>query len=223
MLEAESCNVRVVNQIACRSRLANDSIKHRRVPPRFSEQNERGRGQHSLQIGQRDLRRDGRMKDPGMGDHPEEFVNARPRDGPGQGAFRERFQNLDSGAMMLARLDLSVDQDVGVNRLHRLGPIHKIPQRIPVQQIDPWKFSSLPSPKTQSIRLQRACRQRAAKKVIDDGLESSAFLGSFLFQFKEKLIFNRQSGSPHMQKHMFYASRCQDPRRTERPDRRTEQ
>jgi len=67
MLEAQSCNVGVVNQIACRSRLANGPIEHRRVPSRFSEQNERGRGQHSLQIGQRDLRRDWRMKDPGDG------------------------------------------------------------------------------------------------------------------------------------------------------------
>ena len=209
MLEAESCNVGVVNQIACGSRLADGSIEHRRVPSGLSKQNERGRSQHSLQICQGDLKGDRRMKDPGMSDNPKEFVNARPRDGPGQDSFGERFQDLERGAMMFARLNLSVDQDVGVNRLHGLWSIHKIEQGIPVQQVDPWKCGRLPAPKTQLVTLPRAHRQGAAKKVIDDCLESSAFLGGFFLQFKEKLMLNRQGGSLHAAKHMRCASKCQ--------------
>lgn len=65
MLEAESGNVRVVNQVARGSRLADGSIEHRRVSSGLSKQNERGRSQHSLQICQGDLKGDRRMKDRG--------------------------------------------------------------------------------------------------------------------------------------------------------------
>jgi hypothetical protein len=209
MLEAESYNVRVINEIACGRCSANGSIEHGRVSPRLSEQNERGRSQYPLQIGQDNFKRDGRMKDAGMSDNPEEFVNTGPRDGPGEGSFGERFENLEGRVMMLARLNLSVDQDVRVNRLHGLGPVHKVEQRISIQQVDPGELSSLPAPKAQSVRFPRAYRQRAPKKVIDDRLESSAFLGSLFLQFEEKLILDRQRGSSHMQKHTVHASRCQ--------------
>ena len=150
------------------------------------------------------------MKDAGMSDNSEEFVNAGPRNGPGEGSFGKRFQNLKRRAMMLARANLSVNQDVGVNRLHGLGSIHKIEERISVQQVDPGKFSSLPAPKAQPVSFPRACHQGAAKKIIDNCLKGSAFLGGFFLQFEEKLILDRQSGSPHMQKHTSYASRCQE-------------
>jgi hypothetical protein len=209
MLEAQSCNVRVVHQIACGSRLAHGSIQHGGVPPRLSKQNERGRSQHSFEVCKGNLKRNRRMKDARMSHHPEEFVNTGPRDGPGQGSFGERLQNLERCAMMLARLDLSVDEDVGVNGLHALVPFHQIEQGIPVQEVDPGEFGSLPAPKTQLERLTRACHQGAAKKIIDDYLESPAFLGRFLLQLKQKLVLNRQSGSPHMQKHMGRPSICQ--------------
>ena len=185
MLEAESDNVRVMNEIACGPRLANGSIKHAKVPPRLSEQNERGRSQHPFEIGQDNLERDRRMKDARVSDDPEEFVNAGPRDGPGESSFDERSQDLEGRVMVLARLNLSVDQDVGVNRLHGLGSVHKIEERISVQQVDSGKLSSLPAPKAQSVRFPRARYQRTTKKVIDDCLESSALLGGFSLQFKE--------------------------------------
>jgi hypothetical protein len=213
MLEAESRNVRVMHEIACGRRLSNGLVQHGRVPSRLSKQNERGRSQHSLQICQDNLERDRRMKDAGMSDHSEEFVNARPRDGPRQSSLGEGFKNLEGMTMMLARLNLSVDQDVGVNRLHGLGLIHEVEQGIAVKQIHPGKFSSLPAPKAQSVRFPSVCHQGVAKKVIDDRLESSAFLGGFLLQVKEKLVFDRQSGSLHMQKHIPRTSRCQGLRR----------
>jgi len=142
------------------------------------------------------------MKDAGMSDNPEEFVKAGPRYGPREGSFGERFQDVESGAMMFARLNLSVDQDVGVNRLHGSRSIHKVEQRISVQQVHTGKLGSLPTLKAQSVRFPWASCQGAAKKVIDDCLESPALSRGLLLQFKEKLILNRQGGSPHMRKHI---------------------
>ena len=102
VLEAESNNVSVVNQIAAGPRLAKDLFEYRSVSSRFGEQIERRGGQDLFQILQSNVQRNWRMKDPGMSDNSEELVDARPGDGPGQSPFSQPMKHVECGAVVLA-------------------------------------------------------------------------------------------------------------------------
>src|SRR5579884_3659096 len=108
-----------------------------------------------------------------------------------------------------ARFDFSINEDVRVDGLHGLAPIHQVKQRVAIQQVNPREFNGFPSPETQLVRFPWTDPQSAAKKIICHCLEGTAFFGGFLFQLKKELIVNRQSGSFHVQKHIMLASRCQ--------------
>ncbi len=167
------------------------------------------------QIFESNFQRNRRMEDAGMSDNPEEFVNARPGNCPRQRSFGKSLQEFKRRTMALARFDFSINEDVCVDGLHGLAPIHQVKQRVAIQQVNPRKFNGFPSPKTQLVRFLRAGAQRAAKKIIRHRLECTTLFGGFLFQFKKKLIIDRQSGSFHMQKHIMLASRCQTRTNTE--------
>ncbi len=162
-----------------------------------------------MQILQDNVQRHRRMKDARMSDHSEELVKARPGYRPRQRAFCQPLENLERGSVALARLNFGVNEDVGVNRLHGLAPIHEVEQGVAVEQIDPRLFRRLPAPQPELVGFRRAGRQGTSKKVVRHGLQRPALFGGFLFQLTEKLIANRQSGSSHMQKHIAKASRCQ--------------
>ena len=122
------------------------------------------------------------MEDPGMSDDSEELVNARPGNRPGQRAFRQALQDLEGRPMVQARFNFGVNEDVGVNRLHGLAPIHEVEQGVAVQQIDPGLLRRLPALKPQAVRFLRTRGQRAPKKVVRDGLQCPALFGGFLLQ-----------------------------------------
>jgi hypothetical protein len=144
-----------------------------------------------------------------MSDNSEELVDAGPGNRPGQRPFRQSLEELKRGAVALARLNFSMDEDVRVDGLHGLAPIHEIEQGVTVQQVHTGLFSRLPAPKAQLVGFRRAGGQGAPKKVVRHRLQGAALLGGFPLQLAEKLIVNRQSGSSHMQKHIMPASRCQ--------------
>jgi hypothetical protein len=102
-----------------------------------------------------------------------------------------------------------MNQDVGVNRLHELAPIHEIEQGVTVQQVDSGLFCRFPASKSQAVRFRGAGGQGAPKKVIGHRLQGSALLRGLFLQLAGELIVNRQGGSFHMQKHVMPASRCQ--------------
>ena len=209
VFEAKSRNVSVVNQITGRAGLANGLVQHGSVACCFGKQKERRGRQHSLQILQGDRERNRRMKNSGMSNHPEEFIEARPGNRPGERPFRQTPKQPERGLVPLARCNFGTNEDVRVNRLHALTPIHEIKQRAPVKQVDPGLFGRLPTSKAQLIAFLRARRQGAPKKVVGYRLEGPALFGSFPLQRQEKLIIKRQCGSFHMQKHIRRASRCQ--------------
>ena len=209
MLKAESNDVSVVNQISDCACLAKGLVEDRSVSFRFGEQKERRRGQYLFQILQSNVQRNRRMKDSGMSDNSEELVDAGPGNRPGQRPFRQSLEELKRGAVALARLNFSMDEDVRVDGLHGLAPIHEIEQGVTVQQVDPGLFRRLPAPKAQLVGFRRARRQGAPKKVVGHRLQGTAFFGGLFLQLAEKLIVNRQGGSSHMQKHIASASRCQ--------------
>ena len=155
-----------------------------------------------LQIFEDDFERNRRMKDTGMSNNPEEFVNARPGNRPRQRSFGKPLQKFEGRLVALARFDFSVNKDVRVNGLHGLAPIHQVKQRVAIQQVNPRKFSRLPSSKAQLVRFPWAGCQRTAEQIVHHCLKGTAFFGSFLLQLKKELIVNRQSGSFHMQKHI---------------------
>ena len=209
VLEAESNDVSVVNQISDCACLAKGLVEDRSVSFRFGEQKERRRGQYLFQILQSNVQRNRRMKDSGMSDNSEELVDAGPGNRPGQRPFRQPLEELERGAVALARLNFSMDEDVRVDGLHGLAPIHEIEQGVTVQQVHTGLFSRLPAPKAQLVGFRRAGGQGAPKKVVRHRLQGAALCGGFPLQLAEKLIVNRQSGSSHMQKHMVSASKCQ--------------
>lgn len=177
--------------------MTNGLVERRSMPRRFRQQDERRRSQHLPQIFERDVERNRRMEDPRMRDHPQEFIDARPGDRPRKRSFGKPFQDLEGGSVITARLNLSVDQNIGVNRLHRSAPIHEIEQGVAIRQIDSGKLSRFPGPDIQPVGLPRRSHQRAAKQVVRYGLQSAALFSGFFLQLTQKAIFNRQSGSLH--------------------------
>ena len=144
-----------------------------------------------------------------MSNNSEELVEARPGNGPGERAFRQPTEEVERRAVARARFDFGKNEDVSVNRLHGLAPVHEIEQGVTVQQIDPGLFRRLPAPKPQAVRFHWGGGQGAAKKVVGHRLQGAALCGSPLLELTEELIVNRQGGSLHMQKHIGLASRCQ--------------
>ncbi len=92
------------------------------------------------------------MKDSRMRNDSEKFVNARPRNRPGQCSLRKFFQDLAGGTMAFARLNFGINEDIGINRLHGLTPVHKINQGIPVKEVNTGQFGSLPASQLQMVR-----------------------------------------------------------------------
>ena len=111
--------------------------------------------------------------------------------------------------MVFARLNFSVNENVCIERLHWLSPVHEIEQGVPVKQVNPGQFRSFPPPQAQPVGPLGTGMQGATKKVIGDRLESAAFFGGLPLQFTKKLVVDRQSCSCHAQKHIGCASRCQ--------------
>ena len=211
VFEAEGNDVSIVNQIACGTRLTKRRVEHGGVSPRFCKQKEGRRSQQLFQVFQCNVQRNRRVEDSRMSNNPEELVNARPGDCPWLCSFGEVFQDLACRVMVLARLNFSIDEDVSIDCLHRLAPIHEIEQGVPVKQVHARLFRSFPTVQPQLIGLLGTGKQGAAEKVIGYRLERAAFFGGLSLQFAKKLIIDRQSGSCHMQKHISYASRCQRP------------
>ena len=104
---------------------------------------------------------------------------------------------------------VNLDEDVRIDRLHRLTPIHEIEQGVPVKQVNSGQLRGFPTPQPQLVGSLGARTQGAAKKIIGHRMESAPFFGSLSLQFAEELFVDRQSGSCHMQNHPSYASRCQ--------------
>ena len=211
VLEAKGNNVSVMNQIAGRTRLTKRWVEHGGVALRFCQQKEGRRSQQLFQVFQYNVQRNRWVEDSRMSDNPQELINARPGDRPWLCSFGEVFQDLSCRVMMLARLNLSIDEDVSVDCLHRLTPIHEIEQGIPIQQVYAGLFGSFPAVQAQLVGLLGTSKQGAAKEVIGHRLEGAAFLRGLSLQFTKKLIIDRQSGPRHMHKHKSYASRCQRP------------
>lgn len=134
-------------------------------------------------------------------DHPEEFVNARPGNGPWKAALSEAADQLARRAVMPVRVHFSVNQDVGIDGLHALPPVHQVEKRIAVKEIDSGEFCGFPALKAQLVGRSRFGTQSPAQQVVGDGLESSPFFGRFLFERPHQLVVNLQSCSLHVQKH----------------------
>lgn len=120
VLETQGCDVSVVDQVTRRARLANDLIKKGNVAFRFSQKNQRGRGEDAPQIVERDVEWNRRMEHPRMGDHAKKFVNAGPGKRPRKRAFREALDQPQGGLVVTVRRNFGVNQDVGINGLHDL-------------------------------------------------------------------------------------------------------
>lgn len=185
VLQAQGGNVRVVNQVARRARLAYDLIEQGNVAFGLGEQNERGRSKDAAQIVERDVQGDRRMEHPGVRHNPEELVDARPGDGPGKATCGQALDQLERGAVSLVGLHFSVNQDVRINGLHELPPVHQVKQRGAVKDIYSGKLGGFPALKAQLVRRSRFGAQRPAQQVVGDRLESSPFFGRFLFQRPE--------------------------------------
>jgi len=186
------------------------------VSSRFGEQKEGRGGQDLFQILHSNVQRNWRVKDSGMSNDSEELVKGRPGNRPGRCSLRQPVEDVERGNVALARFDFGMNEDVRVNRLHGLAPVHEIEQGVTVQQINPRLFRRLPAPKSQAVRFSWAGRQRTAKKVVSHRLQGPALFGGLFLQLAEELIVNRQGGSLHMQKHTGPASRCQLPLATDR-------
>ena len=209
VFDAQGNDVGIVNQIACGTRLPKRLVEQGSVLFRFRQQKERRRSQQLFQVFQYDVQRNRRMEDARMSNNPEEFVDARPGDRPRQCAFGEVLEDLTCRNMVFARLDFSVDEDVRIDGLHRLTPIHEVEQGVPVKQVNSGQFRGFPAPQSQLVAPLGTGTQGATKKVIRHRLEGAAFFCGFPLQFAKKLVVDRQSGSCHMQKHTTSASRCQ--------------
>ena len=92
---------------------------------RFSDQAQSGGFEPSFQIGQRDSQWRWRLEDPGVGDYGEEFMHARPRNGPRDIAFRQFLQAIGGGNVPRRVHPVGVDEDVGVQRRHSGAPFAK--------------------------------------------------------------------------------------------------
>ncbi|MGH9470905.1 MAG: hypothetical protein ACRD1N_11265 [Terriglobia bacterium] len=185
MLKTECDNVRIMNQVTRRLRFADGLIEDHRVMFRFAEQHERGGRQYLSQVVQSDFDRDRRMENAGVSDDPEEFISAGPWNRPRKRAFRQAFQQRACYGVAPARLNLGINQYVGVDRLHTSASIHQIEERIAVQQINARKLAGFPALKMKLIRPARLpSGQSLAKQVISHGLKCTALLGGLFLQFQ---------------------------------------
>jgi len=212
VLQAQGGNMSVVNQIACRTRLANNTVEQGNMSFGFSQQNNRWRRQDVSQIVERNLQRDRWVKHPGVRYHTKELVNARPWDRPRQSAFGQTLEQLKRGSVVAVGFDFGVNQDIRIDRLHGSPPVHELEKGVAIRQINSGEFGGLPSAKTQLIRRAGGSCQRTSQEVIRRCLEGPPFLGGLFLQGSEQRVINLQGGSLHMQKHTCEASRCQSGR-----------
>ena len=118
-------------------------------------------------------------------DNPEELVDARPGNGPRKAALGEAVDQLERGAVVPVGVHLSINQDVGIDGLHELPPVHQIEKRVAVKEIYSGELGGFPALKAQLVRDSRFGAQRPEQQVVGDGLESSPLFGRFLFQRPE--------------------------------------
>ena len=108
-----------------------------------------------------------------MSDDSKELVDARPGDRPGQCPVRQVLKDVERNAVAGARLDFRMNEDVRVNRLHGLTPIHEIEQLVAIQEVDAGLLGGLPAAKPQAVWFCRASGQRLSKKVVGHRLQST--------------------------------------------------
>lgn len=216
MLQAQDGNMSIVDQVAGGICLANHFTEQGSVALCFGEEQERRRSQQTAQISERDFQRNGRMKNARVSNDSEELVNAGPRDGPRSRSLGEVLDQRESRGVVRVRLHFGEYQDVRIDGLHRSPPIHQVKKSISVHEINSRHFAGLPALEAQLVRWASRRRQRLPQQVVCHGLEGAALFRRFLLQSTEKLVVNRQGGSPHMQKHTTGASRCQGEERRPR-------
>ena len=211
VLKTQGGYVSVVNQVARRARLSNDLIEKGRMAFCLGEKYQGRRIEDAAQITERDVQRNGWMKNAGMRHDSKELVNAGPGYRPGKGSFGQGPDQLKGGAVPDVGFDFGVNQDIGIDSLHASPAIHQIEQRVAIEKINSGQFPRLPALEAQFVSRAWGRRQRPAQQVIGHSLKSPPLVCCFFLQSAQKSVVNRQGGSLHVQKHMAEASRCQPP------------
>ena len=114
-----------------------------------------------------------------MSNDSEELIDTRPGDRPRQRSICQPVEDVERGAVAVARLDFRMNKDVRVNRLHELTPIHEIEQLVTIQEVNAGLLGGLPASKPQAVWFCRAARQRASKKVVGHRLQGTTLLGGY--------------------------------------------
>ena len=83
--------------------------------------------------------------------------------------------------MVPVGVHFSVNEDIGIDGLHELPPVHQVEKRVAVKEINSGELGGFPTLKAQLVRYWNFGAQRPAQQVVGDGLEGSPFFGRFLF------------------------------------------
>src|SRR5208282_2670102 len=110
------------------------------------------RSEDAPQIVERDLQGDRWMEHSGVRNNPEKLVDAGPGNGPRKAALGEAVHQLERGAVVPVGIHFSVNQDVGIEGLHELPPVHQIEKRVAVKEINSGELGSFPTLKAQLVR-----------------------------------------------------------------------
>lgn len=132
VLQAQRCDVGVMDEVAGGSGFAYGLVHHRKVVFSFSKQRNGRRRKYFPQVIECNGERNGRMKNPRMRHDTEKLVNAGPGYRPGKLAFGQPREQFERRSVVLAGFNFGVNEDVCIDRLHDLPAVHEIKQRIAV-------------------------------------------------------------------------------------------
>lgn len=121
MLPTERDDVRIMHQVARRTRLREHRVQQLGVASGLRKEHERWGAENGDHILSRRFEGHRRMVDAGMRDHAEELVHARPRDGPRRRSLGQGPETFSCRRVTWARRDLGIDEDVRVDRNHVSG------------------------------------------------------------------------------------------------------
>jgi hypothetical protein len=120
--------------------------------------------------------------------------------------------------MIASRDNFSVDENIGVDRLHGLAPFHQVEELVAVEDIDSRLLACVPALEIELEASVLRHGQGFTEQVIENRLQGSSFFGSFFLKLPEKPVVNRQRGSSHAPKCIVHASRCQSPELRKKDD-----
>jgi len=145
MFDTQRCNVGIVDKVPRNVGLLDNGKHHFGMVHGLVQKDQGRRLKNTPQIPQSDFRRDGRMVHSRMRDDPQELVDARPRDGPGNRSLRQIHEGFSGNSVVRARANLCEDENVRINCLHASSTVHQIEKLIAVQDVDTGLQLGFPS------------------------------------------------------------------------------